>query len=273
MPIPQPDKETIELWPTGAPGALGTESEDRPSLTLYPAYSSTATGASIVVLPGGGYQGHADHEARPIAEWLNSIGIFAAVLQYRLGPRYRHPCMLADASRAIQTVRARASAWKIDPERVGILGFSAGGHLTSMASVHYTSGEPQSDDPISRQSSRPNVSVLMYAVLDMSGKFGHEGSRLNLLGPSPSNKLLELATTRNHITPDTPPTLLIGSVDDAAVPIENSLEYAMALSQAKVPYQLLAYQDGGHGFGLGVGSPVLSRWTDDATLWLRGHQF
>ncbi|MDR3709379.1 MAG: alpha/beta hydrolase [Capsulimonadaceae bacterium] len=273
MPISQPDKETIELWPGGAPGALGTEPEDRPSITLYPPDPALKTGSAMVVLPGGGYGGHADHEGRPVAEWLNSIGIFAAVLQYRLGPRYHHPCMVEDACRAIRTVRYRAKEWELDANHVGILGFSAGGHLTASATTLATPGNPSAADPIDRLSSRPDVSVPIYAVMEMRGPYSHDGSRLNLLGENPPDDLIDLLTPRLHVTKDTPPTLLLHAVDDAAVPMENTLLYALALSKARVPYQIQAYQNGGHGFGMGTGNPILSRWPDDAALWLKSYGF
>ncbi|HEY3330338.1 MAG TPA: alpha/beta hydrolase [Capsulimonadaceae bacterium] len=273
MSIEQPDKETILLWPAGAPDALGTQPEDQPSLTLYPPDLAIATGAVMVVLPGGGYGGHAEHESRPVADWLNAHGIFAAVLKYRLGPKYHHPVMLHDAQRAIRVVRANSAAWKIDPARVGILGFSAGGHLASTASVHYDAGDKAAADPIDTLGSRPDVSVLVYAVIDLETKNSHAGSMNNLLGDNRDPALLAHLTTHKQITPDTPPTFLVTAVDDAAVPVDNSLLYARALSAAGVQYELHAYQDGGHGFGMGIGHPILGRWPDDAAAWLKLHGF
>jgi len=265
--------ERIVLWPDGAPGALGNGPEDRPAITLYPADPARRTGSAFVVLPGGGYGGHAPHEGHPFAEWLSGLGIFAAVLEYRLGPKYHHPCMLNDASRAIRIVRSRAHEWQIDENRIGIMGFSAGGHLTACATVLATPGDSSAVDPVERVSSAPNLSIPVYAVLEMEGPYSHEGSRANLLGETPSDELIDLLTPRLHVTSSTPPTLLVTAVDDPAVPIENSLHYALALSAAKVPYQFIAYQNGGHGFGVGAGNPVLSRWLDDAELWLRGYGF
>src|ERR1044072_1438876 len=147
--------EPFPLWPQGAPGALGKEAVDIPTLTPYLAPKEKATGAAIVICPGGGYQHLADHEGRPVPEWLNSIGVTAFVLKYRLGPRYHHPSMFQDAARAIRTVRARAAEWGLDPERVGILGFSAGGHLASTAGTHFDAGKAGATDPVERLSSRP----------------------------------------------------------------------------------------------------------------------
>jgi acetyl esterase/lipase len=273
MPVPQPDKETIELWPVGAPGAIGSEPEDRPSLTLYSPPSAIATGSAVVVLPGGGYCMLADHEGRPVAEWLSSLGIFAAVLQYRLAPRYQHPSMLADGTRAMRLVRFRAAEWGIDANRIGILGFSAGGHLTATTTTLATPGDPEATDPIERVTSRPALSMPLYAVLELDPPYNNGGSTRNLLGENPSRELVDLLTPRLHVDSNTPPTFLMTAVDDTAVPAEGSYRYAMALSAAKVPYQILGYEKGGHGFGLGIGNPVLSRWTEDAALWLRSHGF
>src|SRR5215208_1239333 len=162
--------EPFPLWPQGAPGALGKEPADVPTLTPYPAPKERATGAAIVVCPGGGYQHLADHEGRPVAEWLNSVGVTAFVLKYRLGPRYRHPSMSQDAARAIRLVRARAAEWGLDAGRVGILGFSAGGHLASTAGTHFDAGKPDAADPVERVSSRPSLMILIYPVITMREK-------------------------------------------------------------------------------------------------------
>src|SRR6266852_2127085 len=173
--------QPIVLWPAGAPGAVGQEPADIPTLTPYPALKEKATGAAFIVCPGGGYGHLAEHEGRPVAEWLNTLGITAFVLKYRLGPRYHHPAPLQDAGRAIRTVRARASEWNIDPKRIGILGFSAGGHVASTIGTHFDSGKPDASDPIERVSSRPDLMILIYSVITM-GEFTHAGSRRMLLG-------------------------------------------------------------------------------------------
>src|SRR5438552_12245469 len=173
--------EPIILWPNGAPGAVGKESSDIPTLTPYFAPKEKATGAAIIVCPGGGYDHLAAHEGAPVAEWLNSIGITAFVLKYRLGPRYHHPAPLQDAARAIRTIRAHAAEWKIDPERIGILGFSAGGHLAATIATHFDSGKRDASDPVERVSSRPNLAILVYPVITMREKT-HAGSKKNLLG-------------------------------------------------------------------------------------------
>src|SRR5437870_6888064 len=182
-------EEPIILWPNGAPGAVGKEPIDIPTLTPYLAPKEKATCAAVIVCPGGGYSHLADHEGRPVAEWLNTLGITAFVLKYRIGPRYHHPAPLQDAARAIRLVRARVKEWGLDPERIGILGFSAGGHLASTAGTHFDSGKPDSSDPIERVSSRPNLMILIYPVITMR-EFTHAGSKRMLLGENSSADLV-----------------------------------------------------------------------------------
>ncbi len=268
--------EPFALWPEGAPGALGKEPADVPTLTPYLVPKERATGASVVVCPGGGYQHLAEHEGRPVAEWLNSIGVTAFVLKYRLGPRYRHPSMLQDAQRAVRTVRARAAEWGLDPARVGILGFSAGGHLASTAGTHFDMGKPDAADPVERVSSRPSVMILIYPVITMREK-SHAGSRRNLLGENPSPELVALLSNEERVTGETPPAFLVHTMTDTAVPVENTLTFVSALRKAGVPFELHLYERGPHGFGLGTArqnrpaDPILSTWPAHAADWLRLH--
>lgn len=264
---------TITLWPEGAPGALGTDAADIPTLTAYVPLAGTATGAAIVVCPGGGYGMLADHEGEPIAHWLNTLGITAFVLRYRLGPRYRHPVMHQDAARALRTVRARAGEWQLDINRVGILGFSAGGHLASTAATHFDSGHPDSEDPIEHQNSRPNAAILIYPVITMLDPHTHSGSRQNLLGDAPASDLVALLSNETQVTPQTPPTFLIHTNEDGPVPAENSLLFALALRAAGVPLELHLYERGAHGFGLAESDPILRTWPALCADWLRGHGF
>jgi acetyl esterase/lipase len=271
--------EPVVLWPQGAPGALGHAPEDVPTLTPYPAPKEKATGAAVVVCPGGGY-GHLslEHEGRAVAEWLNSIGVTAFVLKYRLGPRYHHPAMLQDAARAVRTVRARAAEWGLDPARVGILGFSAGGHLASTAGTHFDSGRADAADPIERVSSRPDVMILIYPVITMREKT-HAGSKKNLLGDNPTPELVALLSNEEQVTKETPPAFLVHTMTDAAVPVENTLMLVSALRRAGVPFELHLYERGPHGFGLGTArdgkpaDPVLSTWPAHCADWLRLHGF
>src|SRR5918912_995286 len=177
--------QPIKLWPDAAPGAIGNEPADVPTITPYLPPRERATGAAVVVCPGGGYGHLADHEGRPVAEWLNSIGVISFVLKYRIAPRYHHPSPMLDAQRALRTVRARAAEWGIDPQRIGILGFSAGGHLASTAATHFDAGNRAANDPVERASSRPDLLVLVYPVITMRERT-HPGSKRYLLGPNPS---------------------------------------------------------------------------------------
>jgi acetyl esterase/lipase len=270
--------EPVVLWPQGAPGALGHAAEDVPTLTPFPAPGEKATGAAVIICPGGGYGHLADHEGRPVAEWLNSIGVTAFVLKYRLGPRYHHPAMLQDAARAIRTLRARAAEWGIDPARVGILGFSAGGHLASTAGTHFDAGKPGDADPVERVSSRPDVMILIYPVITMREKT-HAGSKKNLLGDNPTPELVALLSNEEQVTKETPPAFLVHTMTDAAVPVENTLMFVAALRRAGVPFELHLYERGPHGFGLGTAregkpaDPVLSTWPARCADWLRLHGF
>ena len=269
MTSPEPP---IILWPAGAPGALGTDPVDIPTLTPYMPPKEKATGAAVIICPGGGYEHLSDREGGPIAVRLNTMGIAAFVLKYRLGPRYHHPAPLQDAARAIRLVRSRAAEWKIDPERIGILGFSAGGHLASTIGTHFDAGKPDSSDPIERVSSRPNVMVLIYPVITMKDAT-HAGSRKYLLGPDPSPDLLTLLSNEQHVTNETPPTFLVHTMTDSSVPVENSLAFVAALRKAGVPFELHLYERGPHGFALGDKNPILMTWPDRLADWLRLRSF
>ena len=262
----------IVLWPEGAPGALGKEPVDIPTLTPYLPLKEKATGAAVIVCPGGGYSHLANHEGEPVAEWLNSLGITAFVLKYRLGPRYHHPAPLQDAARAIRIVRARAGEWQLDANRIGILGFSAGGHLASSSGTHFDSGKPDAADPVERVSSRPDLMILIYPVITMKD-FTHAGSKRLLLGEGPSPELVTLLSNDEQVTKETPPAFLVHTADDAGVPVENSLRFAEAMRKAKVPVELHVYEHGPHGFGLGGKDPILSTWPARCAEWLGMHNF
>lgn len=262
----------IVLWPRGAPGAAGNEPFDVPTLTLFPASKEKHNRAAIIVLPGGGYSHLANHEGAPVAEWLASLGITAFVLKYRHGPRYRHPSPLLDAAQAIRTVRARAVEWGLDQNRIGILGFSAGGHLASTIGTHFDSGKPAGADEIERVSSRPDLMILIYPVISMR-EFTHAGSRRMLLGENPSPELVALLSNDEQVTKDTPPAFIVHTADDAGVPVENSLRFAAALRKARVPVEIHVYEHGPHGFGLGGKDPILSSWPQRCAEWLRTHGF
>ena len=267
---------SFPLWPEGAPGALGKEDKDIPTLTPYLPDPAKATGAAIVICPGGGYGGLAPHEGGHYARFLNEYGIAGFVLKYRLGSGgYRHPVMLQDAARAVRTVRARAGEWKLDPKRIGIMGSSAGGHLASTLLTHFDAGKPDAADPIERQSSRPDLGILCYAVISM-GEFTHRGSRNNLLGKDPSPELIRELSNELQVTKDTPPCFIWHTYEDNAVRLENSLQFAEALQRAGVPFDLHVYQKGPHGLGLGTrewNPEKRHPWTRDCIFWLQVQGF
>ncbi len=280
--------KTYPLWPDGAPGALGKETGDAfhagdvPTITVYAPDPARANGASVVICPGGGYGFLAtEHEGSEVAGWLNSVGVTGVMLKYRLGPKYRHPVMLQDAQRAVRTVRARAKEWGLDPRRVGVLGFSAGGHLASTAATHFDAGNPDASDPIDRQSCRPDLAVLVYPVIALATPYGHTGSLKNLLGDNQTKELVESLSNERQVTKDTPPTFLAHTNADSGVPAENSLLFAMALRKAGVPVELHLFETGVHGLGLGTGwashnlapNEAFQAWPRLCATWLKGRKF
>jgi acetyl esterase/lipase len=274
---PQPPRAEFPLWPEGAPGALGKEEKDIPTLTPFFASPAKATGAAMVVCPGGGYGALAPHEGSHYALWLNEQGITGFVLKYRLGPGgYKHPAMLNDVNRAIRVVRASAGKWKLNPDRIGLMGSSAGGHLASTALTHWDKGDSSAADPIDRVSSRPDLGILCYPVISMQDKYVHAGSRRNLLGDKPDPTLVELLSNEKQVTKETPPTFLFHTVEDAAVKVENTLEFAAALQRNGVAFALHIYPKGRHGLGLGGAQwdpENRHPWTTQCAAWLKEQGF
>jgi len=265
--------ETLPLWPNGAPGALGSEEKDIPSLTAYLPTEGTSTRASFLVLPGGGYGALAGHEGEGYAKWLAAQGIAAYVLKYRLGSSgYRHPVMLQDAARALRTIRAWARRDRRDPARIGIIGSSAGGHLASTLLVRHDGGQRDAADPVERESSRPDLGVLCYPVIS-SGEHAHRGSFNNLLGEDADAELLRELSSELHVTRETPPTFLWHTTADQAVPVENSLLFASALARAEVPFELHVYEKGGHGLGLPAAGKSAPPWDAELLRWLKARGF
>ena len=263
----------IILWENGAPGAIGKEPQDIPIITPYLPPTEKATGAAIIVLPGGGYSHLSEiKEGSDVAKWLNSLGITAFVLKYRLGMRYHQPAPWQDASRAMRTVRASAKTWNLDMNRIGILGFSAGGHLASTLGTHFDAGKADATDPIERVSSRPDVQILLYPVITM-GEFTHGGSKKNLLDENPSAELVKFYSNELNVTKETPPTFIVHTMTDTVVPVENSLMFVSALRKAGVPFEFHLYERGPHGFGLAPTDPILATWTARCADWLGVHGF
>jgi acetyl esterase/lipase len=269
------DSHQVELlWPNGAPGAKGTADGDKPSLTIYLPEKEKTTGAAVVIFPGGGY-GHlaVDHEGHQIAQWLNSIGVAGFIVKYRhrnSGAGYGHPAPIQDAQRAIRMVRSRAKEWGVDPGRIGIIGFSAGGHLASTAGTHFNTRYSEPVDEIDRSSCRPDFMILMYPVISFTEWYTHKGSRDNLLGRNPDKDLVESFSNEKQVTPETPPTFLVHADDDKVVPAENSVAFYLALRKAGVPAEMHIYEKGGHGFGPGIGKGACSSWMARCADWMKG---
>jgi acetyl esterase/lipase len=268
-------QEVVQLWPQGAPLARGEEEQDKPSLAVYLAPEAKAVGAAIVVCPGGGYSHLAKvHEGRDVAVALNGLGVSAFVLSYRVGPKYHHPCPLLDVQRALRTVRARAAEWSVDPARVGLMGFSAGGHLTSTAMTHFDDGRPDAEDPIERRGCRPDLGILIYPYIALDQPYTHQGAKKNLLGERVDDAgLVEELSAQHRVTARTPPAFFVHTSEDKTVPPEHSLELYLALRRAQVPAELHIYERGAHGFGLAPKDPVLSTWPDRLASWLTSRGF
>jgi len=273
----------IPLWTNGAPGALGTADVDRPIITPYLPPVGTANGTAVVIFPGGGYQHLSmEKEGSDVANWLAGTGVTAfggafltmashgtdqLIVQRLMSSR-----SLKDAQRAIRIVRSRATEWNIDARRLGIIGFSAGGHLASTAGTHYDAGNTSSSDPIERVSSRPDFMLLLYPVITFRDTvLMHRGSRDNLIGKAPDPALVQLLSNETQVTRDTPPTFLVHSTDDRTVPVENSIMFYQALKAKGVPAEMHIFEYGGHGFGLAPSDPTLGAWTTLCEAWVRRH--
>jgi acetyl esterase/lipase len=260
------EPQVLPLWPDGPPLGENAKADD-PEMTVY--LPANPNGAAVVIYPGGGYWGLAmDHEGHQVAQWLNSFGVAGIIVSYRRGPGAEHPVPLMDAQHAIRTVRYKAKEWNIDPNRVGTLGFSAGGHLTSCTGVFFDLGDKNSDDPIKQQSCRPDFMVLVYPVISMTKDYMHKGSRKNLTGVDGDSELAKKMSTDLQVTKDTPPTFLILSDEDTAVPAENSVYFYLALRKAGVPAEMHIFEKGAHGFGLAQLDYIKSSWMGLCQRWM-----
>jgi acetyl esterase/lipase len=264
----------LPLWSGRAPGALGDAPGDVPAITVYMPRNTTGPLTAVVLAPGGGYRNLAmNHEGRQTANFLNTLGIATFVLEYRLGPRYHHPIPLGDIQRAIRLVRARAAEWHVAPDRIGVMGYSAGGHLASTASTIVAAADPAASDAIDKVSSRPDFAVLGYPVISLTEAWTHRGSRTSLLGETPDEALARSLSTDTRVSAETPPTFLFHTNADTAVPVENSVTYFLALRKAGVPAELHVFKDGPHGVGLAIDDPELAVWPTLLANWLRAGGF
>lgn len=271
--------QVISLWEQGAPGAVGNDDSDRPTITMYrptsPGARALNSGLAVIIAPGGGYMTLAtSYEGIEEAYWLNSLGATAFVLKYRLAPRYKIPTALLDAQRAIRSVRSRAASLNIQPDRIGMMGFSAGGHLSAMAGTHFDSGDPSAADPIDRMSSRPDFLVLGYALISLTGPESHTTTLAPLLrmllGDNPDPKQIDFLSAELHVTPETPPTFLFATTNDQILPVSHSVEFYMALIKAHVPAEMHLFGNGPHGAGMGLHDLALGMWPTLLENWLKG---
>jgi acetyl esterase/lipase len=277
----------LQLWPEGIPNFMENGSMEtwdtsdiikvtnvqKPEIAVYLPAKRQATGRAVVICPGGGYWGLSyDWEGIDVAKWLNSKGIAGIVLKYRLpaseGQIIPHESPLMDARRALRLVRYHASGWNIDPEQVGIMGFSAGGHLASTLGTHFNYGDLYANDPVERISCRPDFMVLVYPVITMSKPFMHKGSRNALIGEYPEAVLAEYYSNELQVTEDCPPTFLVHAGDDKGVPVENSLVFYQALADNNIPAEMHIYPEGGHAFGLAINKGHLAGWTELCIEWI-----
>lgn len=258
--------EKLPLWPGEAPIGNGLTAPSTASITVH--LPEHPNGAAVVICPGGGYQNLVTGaEGHGIAAWLNNHGIAGVVLEYRL-PKGNSFLPLADAQRAIKTTRARAAEWKIDPAKIGIIGFSAGGHLASTAGTHFSDAHPDSPDPLERLSSRPDFMILVYPVITMGSPMAHAGSRKNLLGENPTDEAVRNFSNETQVTGRTPPTFLAHAADDKLVPVANSSQFYAALEAAKVKGKFLELPSGGHGLN-GYKGPMWDAWQTQSLEWLK----
>jgi len=258
----------IPLWPQGSPGALGTTPKDNATITPY--LPASPCGAAILVIPGGSYGGIYPGQTEPFALWLNQQGVTAFVLRYRLGSAgYRYPSQLQDAVEAMRQLREQAGKWKIDPRRIGAMGFSAGGHLVTTLLNRPADGDVPGTDTKGRASPRPDIAIVCYPVISMIAK-PHPTSLKNLLGDAPGDELLRKTSSELQVRPGLPPIFLWHTSEDKLVPVEHTLLYAAALREHCVPHELHLYQHGGHGTGLiGTEHP----WFGDLLFWIRAQGF
>lgn len=264
--------EKIKLWENGTPYYNPAYGEEETTMTLYLVKNGNADKGCVIVCPGGGYSFRAPHEGEPIALMLNKAGISAAVLNYRVAP-YRHPAMLADANRAVRFVRYHASEWEINPEKIGILGFSAGGHLAVSACEHYDAGKMDGDDVIDRVSSRPNAGIFCYPVATFIPEYTHMGTLHNLLGEQPEPALQTALSGENSVPDDCPPVFMWHTSEDDCVDVNNSLELARALRKKKIPFELHVFPHGGHGMGLAEENKSVGQWAGLLVNWLKLYHF
>jgi acetyl esterase/lipase len=267
--IALPHGQIEYLWPAGAPGAVGTEERDKPHLEIFGA-SGPGMHTAVIVCPGGGYTHLAyEKEGTRIAEWLNLRGITAFVLTYRLSPRYHYPAPILDGQRSVRWVRSHAQEFNIAPDRIGMWGFSAGGHLVGMMGTHFDDGDAEAADPVDRVSDRPDFVISSYGGLTLQPGVAKPNAMESLMGDHPSPELKDELSPDKHVTARTPPYFLYATTPDQAVPVLSSVVFYTALVRAGVPAEMHIFQEGPHGTALGQSDPALSAWPELLENWLR----
>ena len=266
---PLPHGPIEYLWPHGAPGAVGDVDPDKPHLEIFLGYGS-GPHTAVIVCPGGGYRNLAyDKEGTRIAEWLNLRGITAFILTYRLSPRYQYPAPILDGYRSVRWVRAHAQQFDLAADRIGMWGFSAGGHLVGMVGTHFDDGDPQAADPIDRVSDRPDFVISSYGALSLEPGAVRPGAMTSLLGDHPDPKLIDDLSPDKHVSARTPPFFLYATTPDQSVPVLSSVFFYTALVRAGAPAELHIFQTGSHGTALGQSNPELAEWPTLLENWLR----
>jgi acetyl esterase/lipase len=260
--------ETMKLWPADAPMANGQADADVPTLAVFLPDKAKANGCGIVVCPGGGYSHLAmGHEGYDVANWLKDNGIAAFVLKYRIKP-YQQPVPMLDGQRAVRLVRSHAAEWGVDPNRLGVIGFSAGGHVASTLGTHLNGGKPDAPDPVDRLSARPDFMILCYPVISMKEPIAHAGSRKCLLGDNPTDALVEKWSNEMQVTDQTPPAFIVHSKTDTTVKVINSELFYQAMQAHHIPSELLVLETGRHGWGLAPKNPELAVWKEKCLDWM-----
>jgi acetyl esterase/lipase len=266
-------QEKIYIYPATQKTMIEGVDTEPPFIEYFNANPDSANGAAILVVPGGGYTHLADkHEGIDVAKFYNQHGFDAFVLHYRLNngeqKGHRYPDQYNDITTAMRLIKSRAKEWKFSPDKVGVIGFSAGGHLTSTLGTMIMIGEKESKNPLEQFSTRPAFMMLIYPVILLNSKFTHKGSAEMLLGKTPDPKMLEALSTNNRVTPQTPPTFIVFSNDDEVVPVENGILMYEALRKEKIPVSFHVYDHGGHGYGMAPNLPVVHSWTRLSVEWL-----
>jgi acetyl esterase/lipase len=272
--IPAQSQQRIFLYASPETVMIKGFDTTAPFMDYYPSANASSSKTAVLICPGGGYTHLAwDKEGVVPARFFNENGIDAFVLRYRLNngkqEGHRYPAQYNDVTTAMRIIRSRAAEWHIDPDKTGVMGFSAGGHLASTAATILQKGDAAASDPLARIGTRPSFAILIYPVITMDTLFAHRGSRDMLLGKTPETALIDALSTEKRVSADTPPVFLVHADDDKTVPVQNSISFFSALKKYKIPASMFIYDHGGHGFGTAPADPVLSQWQKLCLQWMQ----